>query len=320
MENSYWNNQHSLNDENAINSTYYNANQETCDNQNYDFAPITGDIFQPEEIFQLDQPLRPDYPSYHELHHNEMANSPPTFIDLGSGTIHKENLKSENNYWIQFQQAQDFVTNNDDSNISNSSQLNTSCSPESYLQNEIVDQNSEIVSCSRLQYETNGQLTIQDNKQNSLLQQPNIFYNYPDDNSSQDPKYFCGDSSQYANSNFSRNDYANEYSSKNYRYAYDDRLLNKLESTHNIPTENEIELPVMDYASSGQYLYDTINPNVPNITSLTENCESIIDVRENEQVNSDFRLRCNVVNNNNECYPNQFHPNHFSQFTAVSHN
>ncbi|XP_020277739.1 transcription factor glial cells missing-like [Pseudomyrmex gracilis] len=65
-----------------------------------DFPPFAGDLFQPEEIFQLDQPLRPDFPSNSQ----EVARSPPTLLDLGSGTI-KYEVKQQNqdqNYWNQF--------------------------------------------------------------------------------------------------------------------------------------------------------------------------------------------------------------------------
>ena len=64
-----------------------------------DFPSFTGDLFQPEEIFQLDQPLRPDFP----MNAQDVARSPPTLLDLGSGTI-KYELKQENQdhaYWTQ---------------------------------------------------------------------------------------------------------------------------------------------------------------------------------------------------------------------------
>lgn len=64
-----------------------------------DFPAFTGDLFQPEEIFQLDQPLRPDFP----MNAQDVARSPSTLLDLGSGTI-KYEMKQENqdNYWTQF--------------------------------------------------------------------------------------------------------------------------------------------------------------------------------------------------------------------------
>ncbi|XP_012289076.1 transcription factor glial cells missing-like [Orussus abietinus] len=58
----------------------------------------TGDLFQPEEIFQMEQPLRPEFPLKEEV-----ARSPPTLLDLGSGTI-KYEVKpcSDQGYWNQF--------------------------------------------------------------------------------------------------------------------------------------------------------------------------------------------------------------------------
>uniref|UniRef100_A0A1B0GKX5 GCM domain-containing protein n=1 Tax=Lutzomyia longipalpis TaxID=7200 RepID=A0A1B0GKX5_LUTLO len=49
----------------------------------YQFSPLSGDLFQPEEIFQLDQPLKPPGGVNNSI-------SPPTFLDLGSGTIQQQ--------------------------------------------------------------------------------------------------------------------------------------------------------------------------------------------------------------------------------------
>lgn len=65
-----------------------------------EFPTYTSDLFQPEEIFQLDQPLRPDFP----INSQDVARSPPTLLDLGSGTI-KYEVKHQNQeqaYWNQF--------------------------------------------------------------------------------------------------------------------------------------------------------------------------------------------------------------------------
>lgn len=84
----------------------------------YDFTNFPNDLFQPEEIFQLDQPIRPDY----NVAQNEIARSPPTLLDLGSGTIHREYKNEE--YWMQNQ-----IINDDSNNSSCSRYLNQS--PES---------------------------------------------------------------------------------------------------------------------------------------------------------------------------------------------
>ncbi|XP_047509807.1 uncharacterized protein LOC125052833 [Pieris napi] len=53
------------------------------------------DIFHPEEIFQLDQPIRLDFP----MEENTLE-SPPTFADLNS-----ENSRPEDSYWFEWQRA-----------------------------------------------------------------------------------------------------------------------------------------------------------------------------------------------------------------------
>ncbi|GAB0094445.1 Transcription factor glial cells missing [Sergentomyia squamirostris] len=52
----------------------------------YQFSPLSGDLFQPEEIFQLDQPLKPPG--------GVNSSSPPTLLDLGSGTIQQQQQKA----------------------------------------------------------------------------------------------------------------------------------------------------------------------------------------------------------------------------------
>ncbi|KAF7269406.1 hypothetical protein GWI33_017556 [Rhynchophorus ferrugineus] len=98
------------------------------DNTQCDFN-ISTDLFQPEEIFQLDQPIKPDFmhiqgPTDSRLGTNELARSPPTLLDLGSGTIHKE-FKTED-YWSSTNM--NFL--NDDSNTSSNSRFNVNPSPD----------------------------------------------------------------------------------------------------------------------------------------------------------------------------------------------
>ncbi|XP_008194410.1 transcription factor glial cells missing [Tribolium castaneum] len=93
-------------------------------NQQYDFTNIPADLFQPEEIFQLDQPIKPDFVSNAQ---SELNRSPSTLLDLGSGTIHRE-FKSEE-YWNQSLNTMI----NDDSNNSGSSRFNLSQSPDNTL-------------------------------------------------------------------------------------------------------------------------------------------------------------------------------------------
>lgn len=61
--------------------------------QSCDFAPLSGDIFQPEEIFQLDQPLRPS-----EQTSSDATRSPTIILDLGNGS--RDAVKSESQSWM----------------------------------------------------------------------------------------------------------------------------------------------------------------------------------------------------------------------------
>ncbi|CAG4968417.1 unnamed protein product [Colias eurytheme] len=64
--------------------------------QTYDPSALpSDDIFHPEEIFQLDQPIRLDFP----MEENTLE-SPPTFADLNS-----ENSRPEDSYWFEWQRA-----------------------------------------------------------------------------------------------------------------------------------------------------------------------------------------------------------------------
>lgn len=63
--------------------------------QSYDATILPADdIFHPEEIFQLDQPIRLDFP----VEENTME-SPPTFADLN------DNSRPEECYWLEWQRA-----------------------------------------------------------------------------------------------------------------------------------------------------------------------------------------------------------------------
>ncbi|XP_053624892.1 transcription factor glial cells missing 2-like isoform X2 [Plodia interpunctella] len=64
-------------------------------NQQYDPTALPADdIFHPEEIFQLDQPIRLDFPM-----EESTLESPPTFADLN------ENSRPEDAYWLEWQRA-----------------------------------------------------------------------------------------------------------------------------------------------------------------------------------------------------------------------
>ncbi|XP_072386118.1 uncharacterized protein [Diabrotica undecimpunctata] len=101
--------------------------EQPLSNHQYDFTNISTDLFQPEEIFQMDQPVKPDY--VNQINQNDVARSPPTLLDLGSGTIHKE-FKTEEYWHPTFGN----MLNEDSNNSSNSnSRFNLSQSPDSQL-------------------------------------------------------------------------------------------------------------------------------------------------------------------------------------------
>ena len=113
--------------DNSTVNTYYNEDANASNNvppQQYDFLPLGGELFQPEEIFQLDQPLKSqEYAPILHSQNSEIARSPPMLLDLGSGTIHRSPIKPEPEsvpYWMLPQQT---VTTDE----SNSSSI---CSPD----------------------------------------------------------------------------------------------------------------------------------------------------------------------------------------------
>lgn len=158
-------------------------------NQQYDFNSISTDLFQPEEIFQMDQPVKPDY--VHVSQNNEVARSPPTLLDLGSGTIHRE-FKSED-YWNP--NISNMLINDDSNNSSNSnSRYNLSQSPENQLalnnNSQPVDQNFYMESKidelpfplqKSHYYQQNTSFDLMDNKTSYLMEDKGYqnFETYP---------------------------------------------------------------------------------------------------------------------------------------------
>ncbi|KAK0082579.1 hypothetical protein PV325_010160, partial [Microctonus aethiopoides] len=108
-----------------------------------DFGAFTNDLFQPEEIFQLDQPLRPDFP----INSQDITRSPPTLLDLGTGTIKYEDKSTQNQqhgYWQQFL--------SDDSSSSHLSLSQNQSDDTNNFTNfdtnkELIDYNNRRVSC-----------------------------------------------------------------------------------------------------------------------------------------------------------------------------
>lgn len=253
-----------------------NSYQETSQPQ-YDFTNFPNDLFQPEEIFQLDQPLRPDY----SVQQNEIARSPPTLLDLGSGTIHRE-FKNEE-YWVQNQQL-NIV--NDDSNNSSCSRMYFSSSPESKeynLNNNIT--NSDI---DRLQFNLDPKVNeVNQQNYNKYLAKENDYYNQcvieTDFSRSQqsftdlvtDGRIFYNQDEQqnFNSDSFSNNDYKNTY-----RYP-DARIQEK---------NNLVDLDLPTYVDYTNAPYEN------NKILLNDTMESINDF--------DYKIQCST----NGHYPETF--------------
>lgn len=79
--------------------SYYLPNQISQETSYHEFPSYMGDFFQPEEIFQLDQPLKTEF----SMSSQDVTRSPPTLLDLGSGTIkyETEKVSPDQAYWNQ---------------------------------------------------------------------------------------------------------------------------------------------------------------------------------------------------------------------------
>lgn len=228
----------------------------------YDFTNFPNDLFQPEEIFQLDQPLRPDY----NVQQTDLARSPPTLLDLGSGTIHRE-FKNEE-YWLQNQQISNLV--NDDSNNSSCSRIYLNPSPESRdtsLNNNITND------IDRLQFNLDPKVTDISTNYKFTGKSENDYFNQcvqiEDYNRSQtsftdlvsDNRLFYGQ--EETPQNFAEN--FNDF--KNYRYP-DVRVQEKNDLV-------DLDLPpYVDYTT----------PSYENKIILNETIEVINDI--------DYRIQC----------------------------
>ncbi|KAJ6649254.1 Transcription factor glial cells missing [Pseudolycoriella hygida] len=103
--------QHAIEDEFSYSISYPNAssapNQQTDGYSTSSYLLPSGDYFHPEEIFQLDQPIRSAYNSYSPhmmneptLTSNSRSPSASTLLDMESGTIQKNNSNLMNKAWI----------------------------------------------------------------------------------------------------------------------------------------------------------------------------------------------------------------------------
>ncbi|KAI4464704.1 glial cells missing related/glide [Holotrichia oblita] len=205
---SYWSSQ----DGNHIHNQQFSNDINVNLNNQYDFSNISADLFQPEEIFQLDQPIKPDF-----VQQNDIARSPPTLLDLGSGTIHRE-FKTEE-YWQQN------ITNlvSDDSNNSSNSRLYFNSSPD----------NSQI--------SLNNSPALSQNDVNYIGTKLEDVYNIPKYeyfNQIQDNDYKCGQFPEISDSKFLFgedtnlvNNFETHYNKNAYKnYNFDSRFVEKYDA------------------------------------------------------------------------------------------
>lgn len=97
-------------------NTAANGNTNTTNNVSsqdiYQYSPYSGDLLQPEDIFQMDQPIR----SANVSSLNGMSASPPaTLLDLGSGTIEQKSLS-----YSQSELSDSYYSLNDDNSTASS--------------------------------------------------------------------------------------------------------------------------------------------------------------------------------------------------------
>lgn len=261
------------------NNSSYQEN--TSSTPQYDFTNFpTNDLFQPEEIFQLDQPIRPDYNNLNTS--NEIARSPPTLLDLGSGTIHSRDFKSEE-FWSL--QGQSLSLVNDDSNNSSCSRIYLPSSPES----RDLSLNNNVSEVDRLQFlETKVdvnfkfQSTKTENEYYTNCSQIEDFRSQVGYDSFQDSnnRVFYNEEPNFSNENTNANNFSND-SIKSYRLSYNNSnfLDTRLIVSANSSEKNDIV--DLDYVP---YDYQNSNVNYENKILINETIEICNDI--------DYRLQC----------------------------
>lgn len=262
--------------------------------QQYDFNNIPTDLFQPEEIFQLDQPIKPDFVTNTQ---SDITRSPPTLLDLGSGTIHRE-FKSEE-YWNH-----NVIMLNDDSNSSN--KYNLSQSPDSMSMN-----NNLIPTVDQNVYMESGKVDeMSFGIQKGFYQTANIMEDYSKESHQDHPvhqydfmdnKLYFEDHQQYEGGTSTYEDI------KNYKLHYQEEYIDAAQYCRNI-----------EYGGNFINLYDNkINNsstnNNNNNTTNTSDSSSVFDL--------DFRIS-NLSGSNNNNTMQQYNSNsqeHSTTYNLMSH-
>lgn len=187
----------------------------------YQFSPLSGDLFQPDEIFQLDHPIK----TIIEPTIIATNSSPPTLLDLGSGTIEQ----TRNHPYLSYndQNLLNFSNKNNTKEYFNQIDLNNTTN--SYFSQK----ETNFLETSCLDYLKNNRKRSSEQIINS-----NGFYeNYEHENYSNEFGYIsCGQSNEvynYFNNGNENNQYLQNLSS-------DDISLEQNNLQYSIPVVNNV--------------------------------------------------------------------------------
>lgn len=190
--------------ETHLNQIYLNNNNNQIPSQEaYEFSPLTGDLFQPDEIFQLDQPIKAANLGNSNINNtsigsttnirnistsnsNNQTSSPTTLLDLGSGTINTPNndtyislATDESNASSRHNQNDSPTANNINNNTFNNTYLlnnfnNSSATITDPLVREYYDDNSD----NQNYYSVQAATAVRQDSSNSAVKITKEYLNY----------------------------------------------------------------------------------------------------------------------------------------------
>lgn len=191
--------------ETHLNQIYLNNNNnnQIPSQEAYEFSPLTGDLFQPDEIFQLDQPIKAANLGNSNINNtsivsttnirnistsksNNQTSSPTTLLDLGSGTINTPNndtyislATDESNASSRHNQNFSPTTNNINNNTFSNTYLlnnfnNSSTTISDPLAREYYDGNSE----NQIYYSVQAATAVRQDSSNSAVKITKEYLNY----------------------------------------------------------------------------------------------------------------------------------------------
>lgn len=184
----------------------------------YQFSPLSGDLFQPDEIFQLDHPIKTITETVATTN-----SSPPTLLDLGSGTIEQ----TRNHPYLCYNDQNLLNFNNKNNTKEYFNQIDVNNSANSYFSQK----ETNFLETSCLDY-------LKNNHRKRSADQINGFYeNYEHENYSNEFGYIsCGTSNEvynYFNNGNENNQYLQNLSS-------DDVSLEQNNLQYSIPVVNNV--------------------------------------------------------------------------------